>query len=83
MTVWDDPETVRKMSESFFRGQQFGYLADGLVNNMPDGVKEILGQASATLQQAVGTPSIDGKNGDGPRADTTENASPPSELDGD
>jgi hypothetical protein len=71
------------MSESFFRGQQFGYLADGLVNNMPDGVKEILGQASAALQQAVGAPSIDGKNGDGPRVDTTGNASSPSELDGD
>jgi flotillin len=83
MTVWGDPETVRKMSESFFRGQQFGYLADGLVNNMPDGVKEILGQASAALQQAVGAPSIDGKNGDGPRVDTTGNASSPSELDGD
>jgi flotillin len=83
MTIWGDPGTVQKMSESFFRGQQFGYLADGLVNNMPDGVKEILGQAGTALQQAVGTSSIDGKNGDGPQADTTGNASSPRELDGD
>ena len=37
MTVWGDPDTVQRMSESFFKGQQFGYLADGLITNMPDG----------------------------------------------
>ncbi|MGH2618253.1 MAG: SPFH domain-containing protein, partial [Thermomicrobiales bacterium] len=37
MTVWGDPETATRMAESFFKGQQFGYLADGVMNNMPDG----------------------------------------------
>ena len=62
MTVWGDPQTVQKMSESFFRGQQFGYLVDGLVTHTPDGVKDALG---AALEQVTGA-TIDTKNGDSP-----------------
>ena len=64
MTVWGDPQTVQKMSESFFRGQQFGYLVDGLVTHTPDGVKDALG---AALEQVTGT-AIDTKNGETPHA---------------
>jgi uncharacterized membrane protein YqiK len=65
MTVWGDPDTVQRMSESFFKGQQFGYLADGLMTNMPDGIKDAIGQAGTALQQMTAS-SIDGKNGDAP-----------------
>ncbi len=67
MTVWGDPETAARMAESFFKGQQFGYLADGLINNTPDGVKDALSQVGAALQQMTG-----GKNGDGPQAPGSE-----------
>jgi len=66
MSVWGDPDSVQRMSESFFRGQQFGYLADGLMTNMPDGLKDAIGQAGAALQQmTAATPSA---NGDTPTA---------------
>ncbi|MCC7022938.1 MAG: hypothetical protein IT338_08930 [Thermomicrobiales bacterium] len=67
MTVWGDPDTAARMAESFFKGQQFGYLADGLINNTPDGVKDALGQVGAAIQQMTG-----GRNGDGAKADGPE-----------
>ena len=72
MTVWGDPDTVQRMSESFFKGQQFGYLTDGLMTNLPDGVKDLIGQAGATVQQMVTSGSIDSKNGDSPAADGSD-----------
>jgi flotillin len=39
MTVWGDPDTVSKISENFFRGQSFGFLADGLADTIPDALK--------------------------------------------
>ena len=51
MTVWGDADTVSRMSESFFKGQQFGYLTDGFMGNAPDGVKDALGQVGSALQQ--------------------------------
>ena len=74
MTVWGDPGTVQRMSESFFKGQQFGYLADGLMTNMPDGIKDALGQAGAALQEITASGSIDGRNGDVPVADGADGA---------
>ena len=61
MTVWGDPQTAARMAESFFKGQQFGFLADGLLTNAPDGLKDALGQVGAAVQQMTG-----GKNGDAP-----------------
>ena len=61
MTVWGDPDTATRMAESFFKGQQFGYLADGLITHTPDGVKDALGQLGAAVQQMT-----NGKNGDAP-----------------
>jgi uncharacterized membrane protein YqiK len=49
MTVWGDPTTVQKMSESFFRGQQFGFLTDGLLEHVPDEVKSAIGQVAERL----------------------------------
>ena len=66
LTVWGDPETVQKMSDGFFRGQQFGFLADGLMANLPDGVKDLLGQAGTALQQVVAPTTT--ANGDVPNA---------------
>jgi uncharacterized membrane protein YqiK len=74
MTVWGDPETVQRMSESFFKGQQLGYLTDGLVKNVPDGVMDLLGQAGAAVQQMV-APSTS-SNGDTPSASTDESVPP-------
>lgn len=74
MTVWGDPGTVQRMSESFFKGQQFGYLADGLMTNMPDGIKDALGQAGAALQEMTASGAIDGRNGDVPVADGADGA---------
>jgi uncharacterized membrane protein YqiK len=71
MTVWGDPQTVQKMSESFFRGQQFGFLVDGLVTHTPDGVRDALG---AAIGQVTGT-AIDTKNGDTPHAASADPAS--------
>jgi uncharacterized membrane protein YqiK len=51
MTVWGDPETAARMAESFFKGQQFGYLSEGFMNNAPDGVKDALGQVGTAIQQ--------------------------------
>lgn len=51
MTVWGDPDTAARMAESFFKGQQFGYLSDGFMNNAPDGVKDALGQVGTAIQQ--------------------------------
>ena len=73
MTVWGDPGTVQKMSESFFRGQQFGYLVDGLVTHTPDGVKDAIG---AAIEQVTGTP-IDTKNGETPAAAGPETGAAP------
>jgi uncharacterized membrane protein YqiK len=67
MTVWGDPDTAARMAESFFKGQQFGYLADGLINNTPDGVKDALGQVGAAIQQMT-----NGRNGDGAKPDGPE-----------
>ena len=66
LTVWGDPETVQKMSDGFFRGQQFGFLADGLMANLPDGAKDLLGQAGTALQQVVAPTTT--ANGDVPNA---------------
>ena len=74
MTVWGDPGTVQRMSESFFKGQQFGYLADGLMTNMPDGIKDALGQAGAALQEMTASGAIDGRNGDVPATDGADGA---------
>lgn len=77
MTVWGDPETATRMAESFFKGQQFGYLADGLINNTPDGLKDALGQVGAAIQQMTA-----GKNGDVPESSGAEAASPVQEKNG-
>ncbi|MDQ2654794.1 MAG: hypothetical protein M3Z20_17305, partial [Chloroflexota bacterium] len=51
LTVWGDPDTAARMAESFFKGQQFGYLSEGFMNNAPDGVKDALGQVGTAIQQ--------------------------------
>lgn len=51
MTVWGDPDTAARMAESFFKGQQFGYLTEGFANNAPDGVMDALGQVGNAIQQ--------------------------------
>ena len=69
MTVWGDPDTVSKMSETFFRGQSFGFFADGLVNAVPDAVKDVaaqLGEAGANLAQRLGGNGADEPDGGQP-----------------
>ena len=74
MTVWGDPATATRMAESFFNGQQFGYLADGLMTNLPDGIKDAIGQAGATLQQMTAPATT--ANGDTPAASGGESVAP-------
>ena len=62
MTVWGDPNTVSKISENFFRGQSFGFLADGLVNSAPDALKA----AAADFAQKLGGNGAEEPNGDKP-----------------
>lgn len=66
MTVWGDPDTAARMAESFFKGQQFGFLTEGLMESMPNGVKDAIGQAGAALQQMTSGAPADSKNGDAP-----------------
>ena len=49
MTVWGDPNTVQKMTDSFFRGQQFGFLTEGLLGALPEELKDVVGQAAQRL----------------------------------
>ncbi len=79
MTVWGDPATATRMAESFFKGQQFGYLADGLMNNMPDGIKDALGQAGNALQQMATSATT--PNGDTPQSADGEAAPPARKTD--
>lgn len=69
MTVWGDPDTASRMAESFFKGQQFGFLTEGLMESTPNGLKDALGHVGAAIQQMTGAASpADGKNGDSPPA---------------
>ncbi|MFT4039333.1 MAG: SPFH domain-containing protein [Thermomicrobiales bacterium] len=74
MTVWGDPDTAARMAESFFKGQQFGYLTEGFMNNAPDGVKDALGQVGSALQNMTnGNHPADGK---APEAESAPGAKP-------
>lgn len=61
MTVWGDPSTMTKMAETFFQGQQIGYLLDGAVQATPDGVKNAL----STIGQELLSSHTPSSNGDG------------------
>ncbi|WP_394796654.1 hypothetical protein [Armatimonas sp.] len=49
MTIWGDPESVKRMSESFLKGQQFGALVDGASTNLPDSVRGLMESAMGRL----------------------------------
>ena len=49
MTIWGDPESVKRMSESFLKGQQFGSLIDGASNSLPDSVRGLMESAMGRL----------------------------------
>lgn len=40
MTVWGSPDTVTRLTESFFRGQENGLFADGLLAGASDATKQ-------------------------------------------
>jgi flotillin len=65
MTVWGDPSTVQKMTDSFFRGQQFGFLTEGLLGALPEDMRNAVGQAAQRL-------SGSGANGAHPESDAGE-----------
>ena len=78
MTVWGDPDTVTRMADNFFRGQQFGFLADGLLSAAPDGLKDAvarLGEAGVAAAQKLAGDGA-GANGAG-EDDGKEPPSPP------
>jgi len=45
LTLWGDPTTMQRMAESFFKGQTSGEYLSGLVQSMPEGVKEAANSA--------------------------------------
>ncbi|MBI3964195.1 MAG: hypothetical protein HY329_01060 [Chloroflexi bacterium] len=49
ITVWGDPTTVTRMSEAFYRGQQNGYVLDGLAAATPPEVKQAASGLGAVL----------------------------------
>jgi hypothetical protein len=71
MTVWGDPDTASRMAESFFKGQQFGFLTDGLMESTPNGLKDALGQVGSAIQQMTG-----GRNGDVPEPEAASGQKP-------
>ena len=80
MTVWGDPNTVQKMSESFFRGQQFGFLTDGLLDNLPENLKAAVGQAAQRLNGSGAngaTPAASAVTTEGAGASDAGDGSPP------
>jgi hypothetical protein len=66
MNIWGDPSTMNKMADTFFQGQQIGFLTDGIVQNTPDSVKNAL---AAIGQELLSTH---------PPASNGDNANPPS-----
>lgn len=60
MTVWGDPSTMSRMADTFFQGQQVGFLLDGAIQSTPDGVKTAL---AAIGQELLSTQSPN-NNGD-------------------
>ncbi|MDQ3411549.1 MAG: SPFH domain-containing protein, partial [Chloroflexota bacterium] len=73
MTVWGDPSTMNRMAETFFQGQQLGFLLDGAIQSTPDSVK----QALTTIGQELLTTHSPSSNGDGTApAPPTQPASP-------
>lgn len=48
MTIWGDPETAKKMTDSFLSGQEFGLYTEGVLNATPDEVKALVAQLGAT-----------------------------------
>lgn len=60
MNIWGDPSTMNKMADTFFQGQQLGFLTDGLVQNTPDSVKDAL----AAIGQELMSTKPPASNGD-------------------
>lgn len=60
MTIWGSPESVEKMSQAFLNGQAKGFFADGLIDSMPNEVKETavsaahgMGKIGAAIVEAL------------------------------
>jgi uncharacterized membrane protein YqiK len=71
MTIWGDPSTMNRMAETFFQGQQIGYLLDGAVQSTPDGVKNALATIGQELLSTHG-PSSNGDSAPSSSADAPE-----------
>ncbi len=46
MTIWGSPESVKEMSQEFFGGQAKGFFVSGLMDSLPDEVKETAASAA-------------------------------------
>jgi uncharacterized membrane protein YqiK len=49
MTIWGDPESVRRISDSFLKGQQTSALIEGVTSNLPDSVRTLMEGALGKL----------------------------------
>ncbi|MDX1932274.1 MAG: SPFH domain-containing protein [Capsulimonadales bacterium] len=55
LTIWGDPDAVKRMNDAFLMGQQTGALLEGLNVAMPEPVKQLLNGALGKLSSAMDT----------------------------
>lgn len=51
--VFGDPTTMSSMMDQFTKGLSLGTLAEGFLDNMPEGLRDALGDVGATLQPLI------------------------------
>jgi uncharacterized membrane protein YqiK len=80
MQIFGDPETMAKMSDRFMRAASYGTMADGLMRNMPDEAKEMLGRLGGTvLNQLSAQPAAPKPAGNGSGPEVTPTPTDPKE----
>ncbi|MES2462982.1 MAG: hypothetical protein V4671_20550, partial [Armatimonadota bacterium] len=80
MTIWGDPESVKKMSESFLKGQSTSALFEGALANLPQPMREMMNGAIDRFVQAPGSdavsvpaPIVEASNGSATKPSTVVN----------
>lgn len=56
ITIWGDPSSVAKMTEAFYRGQQWGQLANGFSQSVPPEAKEMFEGLATVIRDKLGLP---------------------------
>jgi hypothetical protein len=59
VTIWGDPDALKRMTSAFYNGQSAGYLLDGINNALPPQAKEILTRLTGVDLNSKATPNGD------------------------